>query len=357
MADGPRRPALPPEHGRPITARMHSFRSRSFLGLVVLLAVTGLGCKKSGGQGDANAPLRLGFFPNITHAQALVGHVEGAFAAEPGIGKLDVKQFNAGPAAMEALVGGSLDVSYVGTGPAINTYLKAGRELRIIAGAVNGGAVLVTRTARSAAELKGKKLASPQIGNTQDIALRHWLKQQGLSAASEPGSEVQVVPMSNPDILGQYLQGAIEGAWVPEPWGARMIAEGGGQVLVDERELWPQRRFPTTVIVTTKKMLETRRPQLVALLRVHVRLTERWKSDPDGFASAVNAAFGKLTSKPLAPTVLKDAFSRLEPSLDPEPAALTLAAQHAKELGYLTSDDISGLVDLSLLDEVRAAPK
>ncbi|MFL5347579.1 MAG: ABC transporter substrate-binding protein [Hyalangium sp.] len=337
---------------------MHSSRSRSLLGLLVLLAATGLGCKKSGGgaSGDASAPLRLGFFPNITHAQALVGHVEGAFAKEPGIGQLEVKQFNAGPAAMEALAAGSLDVSYVGTGPAINTYLKAGKELRVIAGAVNGGAVLVTHSARSAAELKGKKVASPQLGNTQDIALRHWLKQQGLTAASEPGSDVQVVPMSNPDILGQYLQGGIEGAWVPEPWGARMVAEGGGQILVDERDLWPQRRFSTTVIVTTKKALETRRPQLAALLRVHVRLTERWRSDPDGFASAVNAAFGKLTSKPLAPAVLKAAFSRLEPSLDPEPAALAQAAQNAQALGYLSSDDISGMVDLSLLNEVRAAP-
>lgn len=337
---------------------MHSFRSRSLVGLLVLLAATGVGCKKSGGgaSGDANAPLRLGFFPNITHAQALVGHVEGDFAKEPGIGQLEVKQFNAGPAAMEALVAGSLDVSYVGTGPAINTYLKAGKELRVIAGAVNGGAVLVTKTAKSAAELKGKKVASPQIGNTQDIALRNWLKQQGLSAASEPGSDVQVVPMSNPDILGQFLQGAIEGAWVPEPWGARMVAEGGGQILVDERDLWPQRRFSTTVIVTTKKALETRRPQLAALLRVHVRLTERWKSDPAGFTSAVNAAFSKLTSKPLPPAVLKDAFSRLEPSLDPEPGALAQAAQNAQALGYLSNDDISGMVDLSLLNEVRAAP-
>ena len=132
---------------------MHSFCSRSLLGLAVLLVASGLGCKKSGGEADANAPLRLGFFPNVTHAQAIVGFEEGAFTAEPGIGKLEVKQFNAGPSAMEALVAGSLDVSYVGTGPAINTYIKAGRELRIIAGAVNGGAVLVTRTAKSPAEL------------------------------------------------------------------------------------------------------------------------------------------------------------------------------------------------------------
>lgn len=328
------------------------------MGLLALLAATGLGCKKSGGGagGDPNAPLRLGFFPNITHAQALVGNDEGAFAAEPGIGRLEVKQFNAGPAAMEALVAGSLDVSYVGTGPAINTYLKAGRELRIIAGAVNGGAVLVTRTAKSAAELKGKKLASPQIGNSQDIALRHWLKQQGLKAASEPGGDVQVVPLSNPDILGQYLRGGIEGAWVPEPWGARMVAEGGGQILVDERDLWPQRRFPTTVLVTTKKVLETRRPQIAALLRAHMLLTERWRTAPEGFTSAVNTAFGKLTSKPLAPAILEDAFSRLEPSLDPEQAALAEAARHARELSYLPTDDISGLVELSLLNELRAAP-
>lgn len=338
---------------------MTPVRSRLPLALLVLLTATGLGCKKSGGEAssDPNAPLRVGFFPNITHAQALVGNAEGAFSAEPGLGRLDIKQFNAGPAAMEALVAGSLDVSFVGPGPAINTYLKAGRELRIIAGAVNGGAVLVTRTAKSPAELKGKKVASPQIGNTQDIALRHWLKAQGLQAASEPGADVQVVPLSNPDILGQYLQGSIEGAWVPEPWGARMVAEGGGQILVDERDLWPNRRFPTTVLVTTKKVLETRRPQILALLRVHRRLTERWKGDPEGFATAVNTAFGKLTSKPLAPAVLKEAFSRLEPSLDPEPAALAESAKHAKELGYLSSDDINGLVDLSLLDEVRAPPQ
>lgn len=334
---------------------MHALRSRFLLGLLALLAVPAAGCKKSGGAADPNAPLRLGFFPNVTHAQALVGNAEGLFAAQAGVGRLEVKQFNAGPAAMEALVAGSLDVSYVGPGPAINTYLKAGRELRIIAGAVNGGAVLVTRSAKSAAELKGKKLASPQIGNTQDIALRHWLKEQGLTAASDSGADVQVVPLSNPDILGQYLQGGLEGAWVPEPWGARMLAEGGGQILVDERDLWPERRFPTTVLVTTRKVLETRRPQVLALLRAHVQLTERWRAHPADFTTGVNTAFGQLTSKPLPAPVLQEAFSRLEPSLDPVPAALATSARHARELGYLPSDDVAGLVDLSLLDEVRGA--
>ncbi|MCE9668497.1 ABC transporter substrate-binding protein [Myxococcus stipitatus] len=319
------------------------------------LALLGTGCKRESSSHAANAPLRLGFFPNITHAQALVGNAEGAFAAEPGVGKLEVKQFNAGPAAMEALVAGSLDVSYVGTGPAINTYLKAGKELRIIAGAVDGGAMLVTRTAKSAAELKGKKVATPQLGNTQDIALRYWLKQQGLSTNIDGSGDVQIVPLTNSDILVQYLRGGIEGAWVPEPWGTRMLLEpeGGGQVLVDEKTLWPDGRFPTTVIVTTRKVLETQRPRLVALLRAHVKLTERWKQDPAGFASAANAAFGQLTHKPLAPPILQGAFTHLQPSLDPLPAALATAAQHAKDVGFIPSADIEGIVDLGALKEAQ----
>ncbi|MFP2927971.1 ABC transporter substrate-binding protein [Pyxidicoccus sp. 3LG] len=332
--------------------RIHRFVYHLALaGLVAL----GAGCKKEPAPGSPEAPLRLGFFPNITHAQALVGNAEGAFGSQPGVGRLEVKQFNAGPAAMEALVAGSLDVSYVGSGPAINTFLKAGRELRIISGAVNGGAVLVVKNAKSAEELKGKKLATPQLGNTQDISLRYWLKQKGLNTNLQGTGDVQIVPLSNPDIFGQYLRGGIEGAWVPEPWGARMVAEGGGHILVDERDLWPERRFPTTVIVTTRKVLETQRPRVAALLRTHVRLTERWKEDPAGFTTAVNSAFSRLTSKPIPAPILQQAFSRLEPSLDPVPSALATAAQHAKELGFTTDADITGLVDLSVLNEVRAA--
>jgi NitT/TauT family transport system substrate-binding protein len=333
---------------------MRPIRSLLLLALAGL-AVLGAGCKREAPAGSPNAPLRLGFFPNITHAQALVGNAEDTFSSQPGVGRLEVKQFNAGPAAMEALVAGSLDVSYVGSGPAINTFLKAGRELRIISGAVNGGAVLVVKSAKSAEELKGKKLATPQLGNTQDIALRYWLKQKGLATNLQGTGDVQIVPLSNPDILGQFLNGGIEGAWVPEPWGARMVAEGGGHILVDERDLWPDKRFPTTVIVTTRKVLETQRPRVAALLRAHVQLTERWKGDRAGFTTAVNAAFGRLTHKPMPGPIIQDAFSRLEPSLDPVPSALATAAQHAKELGFTTDADIKGLVDLSVLDEVRGA--
>lgn len=316
------------------------------------LAITG--CKKeqkeqSAKQAGAEArPLRVGFFPNITHAQALVGNASGSFQQALGASGIEMKMFNAGPAAMEALTAGSIDASYVGTGPAINTFLKGGRELRIIAGAANGGAVLVTKTARSPAELKGKTLATPQLGNSQDIALRHWLAQQGLKV----GQDVTVTPLSNPDILGLFLNGKIEGAWVPEPWGARMVAEGGGHILVDERDLWPERRFHTTVLVTTRQALEQRREQLKQLVRAHVELTRQWQQQPDVFVSRVNESFGKATGKPIAAPVVTDAFTRLEPALEVMPEQLQQAAEHARGLGFIPSADLSGLVDTSLLREV-----
>jgi NitT/TauT family transport system substrate-binding protein len=320
------------------------------------LCLAATGCKKeqaakqAGGGAEQQKPLRMGFFPNITHGQALVGNASGAFQqAVPGI---ELKMFNAGPAAMEALTSGSLDASYVGTGPAINTFLKAGRELRIIAAAADGGAVLVTKTARSPAELKGKTLASPQLGNTQDITLRHWLGQQGLKV----GQDVTVTPLSNPDILGLFINGKIEGAWVPEPWGARMVAEGGGHILVDERDLWPERRFHTTVLVTTRKALEERREQLKKLVRAHVELTRQWQQQPDAFVSRVNDAFAKVTGHPISEPVLKDAFTRLEPALDPMPAQLQTAAEHAQQLGFISNSDLKGMVDDSLLREVLATP-
>ncbi len=314
------------------------------VGLAVLCGLA-VGCKKEPAGGEAGA-LRLGFFPNITHAQALVGQDSGDFArAVPG---LTTKMFNAGPAAMEALTAGSLDATYVGTGPAINTFLKAGRQLRIIAAAVDSGAVLVTKTARSPAELKGKTLATPQLGNTQDIALRHWLGQQGL----KPGQDVTVTPLSNPDILGLFLNGKLEGAWVPEPWGARMVAEGGGHILLDERDLWPQRRFHTTVLVTTREALEKQREPLKKLLRVHVALTREWQQHPETFVPRVNAAFAKTAGRPIANAVLQDAFSRLEPALQVMPEQLKQAADHARQLGFIPSSDLSGLVDTHLLNEV-----
>jgi len=320
-----------------------SVRQGSFLLVLAALGALAVGCKKDDtAKPPEERPLRVGYFPNITHGQALVGQATGAFSG------VELKAFNAGPAAMEALSAGSLDASFVGTGPAINTFLKGGRELRLLAAVANGGAVLVTKTARSPAELKGKKLASPQLGNTQDIALRTWLEKQGL----KPDKDVTITPLSNPDILGLFLNGQLEGAWVPEPWGARMVAEGGGHILLDERDLWPERRFHTTVLVTTRKALEQRRAQLKQLVRAHVALTREWQQDPRAFSTRVNTAFTQVSGHPISPPVLQDAFSRLEPALEVMPGQLQQAAAHAQALGFLPSSELTGLVDTSLLEEV-----
>ncbi|HEX8908417.1 MAG TPA: ABC transporter substrate-binding protein [Anaeromyxobacteraceae bacterium] len=323
---------------------------RLALTLALLAAVPA--CKK--GQPEAGAPLRLGFFPNLTHAQALVGNAEGLFARELG-GPIAIRQFNAGPAAMEALLAGDVDVTYVGPGPAAIAYLRSqGAALKVVAGAASGGAALVARSARAPRELLGKRVASPQLGNTQDIALRRWLGQQHLPVGDD-GAAVRVIPLSNPDILGLFGRGELEAAWVPEPWGARLLAEAGAHILVDERDLWEGRQFPTTVVVASRRALETRRADVVSILRAHLALTARWKADPAGFARAANAQYGKLTGHPLPDAVLQDAFSRLEPTADPLARQLAEGARHAQELDFAPPGDLAGMVDASPLEEARAA--
>jgi NitT/TauT family transport system substrate-binding protein len=317
--------------------------------LCLCAVLAGAGCRKAP---SAQSPFRLGFFPNLTHAQALVGNDEGAFAAALPGKKLEVKQFNAGPAAMEALLAGAVDLTYVGNGPAITAFIRSHGGIRIISGSASGGAVLVVRSAKSAQELSGKKLAIPQIGNSQDISLRRWLLSQGLKPADHGGT-VEVIPQANPEIVTLFGRGEIEGAWVPEPWGARLV-ELGGKILVDERDLWKDHRFPTTVVVATRQALEHRREDVKALLRVHVALTERARKDPAAFAQRTNEAFARLTGKPITPTVLEQSFSRMELLTDPLEDQLREAARHAAELEYIPSADITGLVDARLLEELRA---
>lgn len=290
--------------------------------------------------------LRLGYFPNVTHAQALVGVRDGTFSRSLGPTRLIPRTFNAGPAAVEALIAGALDATYVGSGPALVAYARSKGKVVVVAGAASGGAGLFARTALTPEALRGAKIGSPQLGNSQDVALRHWLRARGF--------EAQVIPLSNPDILAMMRFGALEAAWVPEPWGARLRAEGGAHLLLDERDLWKDGRFPSTVLLMTRRFLELRRGDALALVRAHLELTARSQREPQAFATAANEAYGALTHHPLSEEVLRDAFSRLELLADPLPEALIRCGQHAIELGYLPPAELSGLVDSSLLSS--AAP-
>ncbi len=326
--------------------------TRPLLALALLLAALACasGCSRRAPAPDAK--LRLGYFPNVTHAQALVGLHEGGFARALG-GRLEARAFNAGPAAMEALMAGDLDVAYVGPGPAALAFLRTrGEALRVVAGAASGGASLVVRDARGPADLAGRRVASPQLGNTQDVALRTWLRAAGLPEGEGPRA-VRVTPLANPDIVGLFARGDLAGAWVPEPWASRLVAEGG-RILVDERTLWEGGRFPSTILVASRRALEARRADVLALLRAHLELTRRWEADREGFARAANEAFAALAGKALDEGVLRAAFSRVDPTSDPMAPQLARLAGHAQALGFAPPGDVSTMVDGSLLKEIAA---
>ena len=319
--------------------------------LLALPLVWLAGCsRRDAGEG----PLVLGYFPNITHAQALVGVRDGTFERQLSGRPLRTRVFSAGPAAMEALLAGELDMAYVGPGPALIAHLRTGGRVKVIAGAAAGGAGLVVKGVAGAGELRGQYVGVPQIGNTQDIALRTWLKREGL-APEGAGGDVKVIPLPNPEMVNLFRQGQLKAAWVAEPWVARLLSEGA-TLLVDERSLWPDGRFPTAVLVATDRALRGRREEVKAVLRAHLELTSRARRDPRAFAEEANAGFEALTGKKLSDAVVQDAFSRMELLADPMADQLRVVAEHAAALGYVPGADVSGLVDESLLREI-GAPK
>ena len=306
---------------------------------------------------SAAEPLRVGFFPNMTHAQALVGKEKKIFEERVG-GAIAWKAFNAGPSAMEALLAGQLDLVYVGPNPAANAFMRSkGKSLRIIAGSASGGAALVVPregTIATAKDLKGQKVAAPEKGNTQDVALRHWLKGQGLV----PGRDLQVVSTKNPEIFNFFKQRQIAAAWVPEPWLTRLLQEAGGRILVDERSLWPGGKFPTAVLVARTDFLRSNRDSVRRFLAAHLEVGEWIAQNPQMAKAAINAQLKLLTGKPLPAGLLDAAFARVLLTYDPLAAELLVSASRAGELGYLPRENVFPLArlgevfDLTLLNDL-----
>jgi NitT/TauT family transport system substrate-binding protein len=329
-----------------------------------LLAIAALalaacsGPSLAGGSGSANAvELRLGYFPNVTHATAIVGIQEGIFAEKLGSGvKLTTQTFNAGGDVVEAIFNGGLDASYVGANPAVNAWAQSdGQAIRIISGATSGGAFLVVSPdITSPKQLAGKKLASPQLGNTQDVALRAWLKDQGYTTDQEGGGDVSILPQANADILTAFAAGELDGAWVPEPWATRMVEEGGGHVLVDERDLWPDGQFVTTQLIVATAFLDAHPDVVKHLLEAQVAANDFVNDNAEQAQADVREALTQLTGSDLDPAILAKAWENMEFTDDPIPASLTESAKHAEDLGLLDPTDLTGIYDLTLLNEVLA---
>jgi NitT/TauT family transport system substrate-binding protein len=305
----------------------------------------------------ASTPLRLGYFPNVTHAPALIGIEEGILAEALGSDiTLQAQAFNAGPDVVEAIFNGALDASYIGPNPAINAFTRSnGEAVRIVAGTTSGGAALVVREdIQSPEDLVGTTLASPQLGNTQDVALRAWLLEQGYETDLEGGGDVSIAPQANGQALEAFIAGEIDGAWVPEPWSTRMVEEGGGHVLVDEADLWPDGQFVTTHLIVATEFLEQHPDIVKSLLEGHLEAIQFANDEPEAAQEVVNAAIEELTQSELSPDILAAAWENLEFTVDPIASSLSVSAEHATELGLLDNAELDGIYDLSLLNEVLA---
>jgi len=308
----------------------------------------------------AQTVIRVGAFPNLTHPQAMVGKANGWFEKAMGSEtRVEWKSFNAGPSAIEALFANAIDMTYVGPNPTINGYVRSnGEAVRVIAGATSGGAALVVRNdsgIQKPEDFHGKKVASPQMGNTQDVALRSWLKTHGLKTADK-GGDVQVIPIANPDQLALFLKKELDAAWAPEPWASRLVREANGRIFLDERTLWPQGQFVTANLIVSTKFLREH-PELVKRwLRAHVELTD-WIGQHSAEAEQLlNQQIQRETGKALSRQVLDDAYARMQPTYDPLRGSLLSAAKSAFEAGFLGRQmpDLSSLYDLSLLNQVLA---
>jgi NitT/TauT family transport system substrate-binding protein len=315
-------------------------------------------CGGASAKPEASTTLRLGYFPSITHASAIAGVERGIFARALGPKvTLQTRTFNAGPEAVEAIFADALDATYIGPNPAINAYAKSkGEAVRVIAGATSGGAALVVKPSiTNAAALKGRKLATPQRGNTQDVALRTWLAKQGLRTTVEGGGDVQIIPQANAQTLESFRAGAIDGAWVPEPWATRLVLDGGGTVLVDEAALWPGGRFVTTQLLVRTKFLRANPGVVQNLLAGHIDATTFVGEDPATAKQVVNAAIKTLTGKALAPAVIDQAWSKLTFTVDPVASSLAKSAADAIAAGLLEKVDLTGLYALAPLNGILRA--
>ena len=329
------------------------------LAVAILLLVSTAACAE-------DVVVRAGFFPNVTHAQALVAHNlsrQGKGWFEERLGPdvaIEWYVYNAGPTAMEAMLAGSIDLTYVGPNPALNAYIRSeGDEVRIVAGASSGGAALVVQPdgrIQKDADFKGKRIASPQLGNTQDVAARAFLKARGFQI-TQTGGDATVLPTANPDQLTLFQKGDLDAVWTVEPWVTRLELEANGKVYLEEKSLWPETkgRYVTTHLVASVEFL-TEQPELLRkFIGAHVELTDWINANPAEAKGLLNAEIKEETSKGIAPEVLERAWGRIELTHDPVSESLRRCARDAHAAGFLEKNpDLSRIYALGLLNEVLA---
>jgi len=311
------------------------------------------------GSGPGPVVLRLGFLANITHEPALVGIAKGFFTKDLGKNvTLQTTIFSTGTEETTALLAGQLDAAYVGPNPAINAWQKSnGTAIKIISGAASGGASLVVKKGiTSAAQLKGKSLATPSLGNTQDVALRYWLKQHGMATTPTGGGDVSIKPIKpNSAAVLEFASGQIDGGWEPEPYATEMVLDGGTR-LVNEASLWPAGKFVTTNLVVTQPFLKAHPSTVNGLLKGQIEANSYINSNGSAAASVANAELARLVGKGLKPGVLSASLKFITFTNDPVASSLSADAQHAVAVGLLTPvQHLPGIYDLGPLNSLLKA--
>ena len=328
------------------------------ISIILGIAIIFTSAQQSFSQTEDKKILKIGYFPNINHAQAVIGIGNGDFQKVLGT-NVEVKPFifNAGPSAIEALFAKQIDATYVGPNPAINGYvISEGKDVRIISGATSGGAVFVIRGdtgITSTSDFANKKFASPQLGNTQDVALRNYLLEHGYKTVENQGN-VHILPAKNSDILTLFLKKDIDGAWVPEPWGERLIKDANGKLFLDERDLWPDGKFVTGLILVRTDYLKQNPDVIENLLKAHIEETQRINDNKEEAVKTFNTELKKITGQTIPEDVLQQSLTRLEFTYDPIQQSLYKSADDAFKLGFLgdTKPDLSNIFDLNILNKI-----
>ena len=327
----------------------------------VTLLAAGCASSATGASNSGSGPvvLRLGFLANITHEPALVGLAKGYFTKNLGKNvELKTTIFSSGTEETTAILAGQLDAAYVGPNPAINAWQKSnGTAIKIISGVASGGASLVVKKGiTSAAQHTGKSLATPSVGNTQDVALRYWLKQHGLNTTPTGGGDVAIKPIKpNSAAVLEFASGQIDGGWEPEPYATEMVLDGGTR-LVNEASLWPGGKFVTTNLTVTQSFLKAHPSAVNGLLKGQIEANSYINANASAAANVANTELTKLLGKGLKPDVLKAALPYLTFTNDPIASSLQTDAQHAVAVGLLTPvKNLSGIYDLGPLNALLTA--
>jgi NitT/TauT family transport system substrate-binding protein len=329
---------------------------RRIVVLVTVAALGGSACATSASRARGEeGVLRLGIFPNLTHAPGYVALGEGILEEKLGGIRVDTRVFNSGTDAGEALIAGSIDATYIGPGPATSLFLESGGNVAVVSGAVSGGASFVVRRGagiEGPEDLAGQRIAVPSFGNTQDIALRAWLEENGLKTNDE-GGDVIVLEVDNPELPHLFERGDIDGAWEPEPYPSLLVAQGLGEIYTDEADLWSGGEFVTTHLLVSTPYMEAHPAVIRRLVEANVEAIEFMNEEPEVAKATAQAELITAGAPALDQEVVDAAWDKLTFTWDPIASSLETGAEDAFELGYLDQDP-TNILDLYRLEDLNA---